>query len=266
MDHLTNLKLGFYDHQLKELPSTGNVLQAQYSCDEVVVYQAYKESIASWAVQHQSLVGAPGFSLKRTSWIKPNFTWMMYRCGWGDKDEVQSNVLAIRLKKSFWDEILVEAVPASYNHEAKNIYKTRDEWQAALRKSKVVMQWDPDHEPFSNNKYPRRAIQLGLRPEFVNRFVVFSSSANTTSAKEDTPSLLQEEQCGLISIEDISDFVRATKKKAFDQSSDKVSNAEKLTFSNADLLTPVEAMYPIPDHLSVYDTSRTVLETDTKST
>jgi hypothetical protein len=44
------------------------------------------------------------------------------------------------------------------------------EWQAALRKSNVVVQWDPDHKPLMNKKYHRRAIQLGIRPDLLKRF------------------------------------------------------------------------------------------------
>jgi len=84
----------------------------------------------------------------------------------------------------------------------------------------VVLQWDPDHEPFTNEKYPRRAIQLGIRSVLLGRFA------------HDT------EDCGIFSIEDITDFVKATKGKAMRQ-------ADPL----ADLWTPVETIYPMPGHL-----------------
>jgi hypothetical protein len=67
------------------LPGKGNVLQAQYIDDHVVVYQARNAKIASWAVKEQCL-GGPDFSSNRVPLIKPNFTWMMYRCGWAEKD------------------------------------------------------------------------------------------------------------------------------------------------------------------------------------
>ncbi|MFT5999906.1 MAG: hypothetical protein ACI81P_002365 [Neolewinella sp.] len=35
---------------------------------------------------HQQL-GGPAFSYQRMSWIKPNFLWMMYRCGWAKKQD-----------------------------------------------------------------------------------------------------------------------------------------------------------------------------------
>jgi hypothetical protein len=93
------------------LPGKGNTPQAQYTDDHVVVYQAYNAKIASWAVKEQCF-GGPNVSFNRVSWIKPNFTWMMYRCGWAEKDLNQECVLAICLKRSFWDEILSCSVSA----------------------------------------------------------------------------------------------------------------------------------------------------------
>jgi hypothetical protein len=54
----------------------------------VVVYQAYKPSIAQFAVENQCL-GGPDFSFNRMSWIKPNFLWMMYRCG-GQRKKIKN--------------------------------------------------------------------------------------------------------------------------------------------------------------------------------
>ena len=33
--------------------------------------------------------------MERMTWIKPSFLWMMYRAGWGKKDENQKRILAI---------------------------------------------------------------------------------------------------------------------------------------------------------------------------
>jgi hypothetical protein len=82
------------------LPDKENTLQAQYTDGHVVVYQAYNAKIASWAVKGQCF-GGPDFSFNKVSWIKPNFTWMKYRCGWAEQDPNQECVLAIRLKWSF---------------------------------------------------------------------------------------------------------------------------------------------------------------------
>lgn len=48
------------------------------------------------------------------SWIKPNFLWMMYRCGWGTKPD-QKIVLAIRLRRTGFDELLAQTVPSRFD-------------------------------------------------------------------------------------------------------------------------------------------------------
>jgi hypothetical protein len=92
------------------------------------------------------------------SWIKPNFLWMMYRCQWGQA-EGQEVVLAIRLRRRFFDSLLVQAAPSSFDAEA---FPSREDWTAAVARSDVRLQWDPDHLP-TGEKCVRRAIQLGLR-------------------------------------------------------------------------------------------------------
>jgi hypothetical protein len=93
------------------------------------------------------------------TWIKPNFLWMMYRCGWATK-QGQEHVLAVWLpRRVFEEEILARAVHSSYVAEA---YGSRPEWELAVKTSDVRLQWDPDHGP-RGNALERRAIQLGLR-------------------------------------------------------------------------------------------------------
>src|SRR4051812_38659558 len=93
-------------------PIVGRHVLAQHDADSVVVYQAYRPSIGSFAAQHQYFGGE--FSLARMSWIKPNFLWMMYRCGWASKDG-QEVVLAIWLARDAFDAILAQAVPSSFD-------------------------------------------------------------------------------------------------------------------------------------------------------
>ncbi len=99
------------------------------------------------------------------SWIKPNFLWMMYRCGWGTKED-QQVVLALLLRREFFDSILDAAVPSSWDRER---YPTEAEWSQAVAASDVRLQWDPDHHP-SGAKLERRAIQLGLRGQTLAAF------------------------------------------------------------------------------------------------
>ncbi|HCN49848.1 MAG TPA: DUF4291 domain-containing protein [Chryseobacterium sp.] len=173
------LKLKKYREQLEDWPQKGHHIMAQYDEEKIVVYQSYKKRIGDFAVKNQYFGG--DFSLERMTWIKPNFLWMMYRNGWGTK-EGQECVLAIYLKLEAFKRYLKNSVYSSYNEK---LGISRDEWHDQVKESSVRLQWDPDHDPFGN-KLERRAIQIGLRGDFIRSF-----------AKDD-----------LIVIEDISDFVK----------------------------------------------------------
>jgi len=105
------------------------------------------------------------FSFQRMSWIKPNFLWMMYRSGWATKHG-QESILAVRLRRSFFDEVLKLAVSSSYEPSE---FPTREDWKTAVSESDVRLQWDPDHDP-SGRPLERKAIQLGLRGEVLRRY------------------------------------------------------------------------------------------------
>lgn len=145
-----------YAAQDARWPTSGRHILARFDESSVVVYQAYRPEIGRFAVEHQYFGGA--FSLGRMSWIKPNFLWMMYRCGWATK-EGQELVLAVRLKRAAFDEILRLAVHSAHVPE---VYGTREAWEKAVAGSDVRLQWDPDHDP-KGRSLERRAIQLGLR-------------------------------------------------------------------------------------------------------
>jgi hypothetical protein len=145
-------------------PSTGKHSLAQTTDDLIVVYQAYKESIATYAVKNQKLSG-PDFSLNRMSWIKPNFLWMMYRSGWASK-KGQDRVLAFWITKAFFDRILDESVFSSFNND---YYKHVDDWRKELNDKEVRLQWDPDHDLYEK-PVERRAIQLGLKGAILEEF------------------------------------------------------------------------------------------------
>lgn len=173
------LKLKKYKEQLKDWPQKGHHIMAQFDDEKIVVYQSYRKEIGQFAIQNQYFGGA--FSLERMSWIKPNFLWMMYRNGWGTKEN-QECTLAIHLKLEAFKRYLENAVYSSYNDELEI---SREEWQNQVKESSVRLQWDPDHDPFWK-KLERRAIQIGLRNGFIKSF-----------AKED-----------ILLIEDISEFVK----------------------------------------------------------
>jgi hypothetical protein len=152
-----------YAEQVKHWPSEGRHILAHYDDQSIVVYQAYRPSIGRFTIEHGYFGG--GFSLSRMSWIKPNFLWMMYRCGWGTK-EGQEIILGLRLQRAFFDSILAQAVQSTYYD---GHFPSRQQWQKALATSAVRLQWDPDHGP-SGAKLERRAVQLGLRGEVLEAF------------------------------------------------------------------------------------------------
>ncbi len=192
-----------YLEQLKRWPASGKHILAQFTAETVTVYQAYRPAIGLFAVKNQRFGGE--FSFNRMSWIKPNFLWMMYRSGWGTK-EGQEITLAIKLRRSAFDEILQQAVHSSYLPE---VYASVESWKARLAQSLVRLQWDPDHDP-AGGKQERRAIQLGLTGEILHHFA----------------------QEWIVSIEDISSFVAEQREQAASG-----------VFAN--LVTPREEVYSI---------------------
>ena len=130
-------------------PKAGKHILATYDDKTIIVYQAFNEQIAAFAATNQTFIGCPGYSMSRMTWVKTNFMWMMYRCGWCKKDSDQSHVLAIRLTFDGFEELLRRAV----NSRAR-----REE----ISNSEVRLQWDPDHSP-CGGKMERRAVQLGIR-------------------------------------------------------------------------------------------------------
>lgn len=179
MNIMKEFKLKKYKEQLQDWPQQGHHIMAQYDDEKIIVYQSYRKEIGEFAVKNQYFGGA--FSLERMTWIKPNFLWMMYRNGWGTK-EGQEYVLAIHLKMEAFKKYLENAVYSSYS---SRLEISGEEWKHQVKESSVRLQWDPDHDP-SGRKLERKAIQIGLRNDFITSF-----------ARED-----------IISIHDISDFVK----------------------------------------------------------
>jgi Domain of unknown function (DUF4291) len=194
-----------YLQQTERWPQTGRVILAQYDADSIVVYQAYSPAIGNFAAQNGYFGG--DFKLSRMTWIKPNFLWMMYRSGWGTKEN-QEVTLAIRLQRTAFDSILSQAVHSVYSPE---LYESEKHWQQAVQDSDVRIQWDPDHSP-TGEKLSRRAIQLGLQ---------------RTAA-------IQYSREWILDIEDISEFVAEQRLYA-------LSNNYKA------LLTPKEQPYEVSD-------------------
>ncbi|MEL6255553.1 MAG: DUF4291 domain-containing protein [Bacteroidota bacterium] len=153
-----------YQNYLDNIPETGKHILIQEAQDRLLFYQAYNHAIANYALENQEL-GGNAYSYNRMSWIKPNFLWMMFRCGWAVKEN-QERVLGIWIKKSDFDCILQEAVYSSFQRE---IYGSEENWKKALAQHEVRLQWDPDHDIYGN-KVERRAIQLGLKGDILKTF------------------------------------------------------------------------------------------------
>uniref|UniRef100_A0A914WJP3 DUF4291 domain-containing protein n=1 Tax=Plectus sambesii TaxID=2011161 RepID=A0A914WJP3_9BILA len=184
------MDITLYCQQAKLWPSRGQHILAHYDDQSIVVYQAYNQQIAKAAVQANNFHAEPvlqaGYSMSRMSWIKTNFLWMMYRSGWASKPN-QTNILAIRISRQGFEEILLNATTQG--------------------SGPVRLQWDPDHTPSGEKITERRAIQLGLRDNMIEKF----------------------SRDFIIRITDITDFAR-------DQAQNAVNSCDSLTM-------PVERVY-----------------------
>ncbi len=152
-----------YVEQARHWPKEGRHILAHYEDESIIVYQAYRPAIGSFAAKHGKFGGE--FSYSRMSWVKPNFLWMMYRSGWGTK-EGQEITLALRLSRRFFESLLAQAIRSSWD---RSMFATEELWSQAVDRSSVRMQWDPDHDP-AGTALERRAIQLGLRREVLEAF------------------------------------------------------------------------------------------------
>lgn len=195
-----------YLEAVERLPKQGQQILAYQQDEQIVVYQAYNHQIADYAVKNQTL-GGTHYSYNRMSWIKPNFLWMMFRCGWASKEN-QEKVLAFWLSKADFESILKQAVFSSFNPA---YHTSHDYWKEELNQKEVRLQWDPDHDPFGG-KLTRRAIQIGMKGIILEAF--------------------GKQQIKLI--EDITDFVKEQKFHVDNRELDKLS-------------VPIETIYQLAD-------------------
>lgn len=180
-------------------------IRAVFSEDTIRVYQAYPHDIADEAVR----LGTFGqrFKMERMTWIKPSFLWMMYRCGWAEKEN-QERVLAIDIKRSAFDHIVQNAVLSTYKEEMGISFS---EWKERIRESEIRCQWDPERDIFGN-PLEYRSLQLGLRGRAVYSYV----------------------NDWIVKIEDITDLVKEL-------------NAKKKSGVDIMPLLPQEKVYPLSE-------------------
>jgi len=159
-------------------------VRALWDSATIRVYQAFSCQIADPALTAQTFVEP--FGRRRMTWIKPSFLWMMYRSGWGLKDDAQRRILAIDITH---EGFLWALQNASLSAGPK-----------LNRSCPVRVQWDPDRD-IHLRRMSRRTIQVGLSGEAVSRYAdewivsihdVTSLAHRLRDSKD--PSLLPEER------------------------------------------------------------------------
>jgi Domain of unknown function (DUF4291) len=138
-------------------------IRAVYGPSTIRVYQAYSDAIAESAIERQTFVSPP-FSMNRMTWIKPSFLWMMYRSGWGRKDDGQKRILAIDITHDGFAWALEHSCPS---HPDPGM--SHDDWRALKEKTPVRIQWDPERD-LHHNPLDHRSIQIGISGEAVRRY------------------------------------------------------------------------------------------------
>lgn len=127
---------------------------------------------------------------------------------WLGRKRNQERVLAFWVDKIDFESILKEAVLSSFNQK---YYDNHDQWKNELNSKEVRLQWDPDHDPFGN-KIERRAIQLGLKGNVLEKF-------GRQQIKK---------------VEDITEFVKQQKQFVDTKQLDKLSVPIETVFKMAD--------------------------------
>ncbi|MDQ1713502.1 MAG: hypothetical protein QOE45_2952 [Frankiaceae bacterium] len=182
-------------------------IRACFDDNTLVVYQAYSSAIADAALTAGAFVRP--FSRTRMTWIKPSFLWMMYRSGWATKHD-QERVLAVRISRDGFAWALSHACLSHYDGA---VHEDEETWREAVRTNPVRVQWDPDRDA-AMNPLCRRAIQVGLSGEAVNRYV----------------------DEWIVSIDDVTPLV---------------AHLRSLPTDRRDELLPEERPYPLPQGLRV---------------
>lgn len=158
------LQLENYEEHERHLPAVGKFVIAQFDRESIIVYQAFNDAIAEYAVVHQRF-GGEAYDFGRMTWLKPSFLWMMYYSGWAKKEN-QENVLAIRLSRKGFDEILRQSVLATWN---KEIFASKKSWEQELDETEVKLQWEPYQDLFGN-KTDRKAVKIGISAGVLQRY------------------------------------------------------------------------------------------------
>jgi hypothetical protein len=128
------------------------------------VYQAFGPVIAERAIAAQTF--EPPFKRSRMTWIKPSFTWMMYRSGWGAKPG-QERILGIDISRSGFEWALSQSCLTEFDAD---LHGSFEGWEAMLRSAPVRVQWDPERT-VKLESLPWRTIQIGLGGRAVDAYL-----------------------------------------------------------------------------------------------
>lgn len=165
------------------------------------------------AIKAQTFVSPP-FKRERMTWIKPSFLWMMYRSGWGTKEN-QEYILSVKIKREGFEWALQNACLSHFDNAG---HATFDDWKKKLQTSPVRIQWDPERDIYMQPLHEQRAVQMGLSGIAVEKYI----------------------DEWIVSIEDIT---------AYAQNIRELIKAGKI--DQAKELLPVERRYPLPDGIQL---------------
>ncbi|KAH7139460.1 hypothetical protein B0J11DRAFT_516853 [Dendryphion nanum] len=202
-------------------PTPYRQIRASYDESTITVYQAYSETIASAAIKHQKLDASPAFSLTRMTWIKPSWAWVLYRSGYSYKDKRQTHILALKLKKDVFEDLLRQAI-LSHKSEMQNADSGRKaKARGEAKPTSVRVQWDPERS-IRLEKLECRSIQIGVPGALVPGFIN-----------------------GIVSIEDVTERARELKRVLDGEGEERVGLEELIGQG----LVPVEKEYEVGEDL-----------------
>ncbi|OEJ26816.1 hypothetical protein AR457_22530 [Streptomyces agglomeratus] len=138
-------------------------IRALHTDTTVTVYQAYAPAIGVPTARDGRFPAA--WKRDRMTWIKPSFLWMMYRCGWGLKQD-QETVLAVEITRDGFEWALRNAC---LSHYSPDLHSDQAAWKQELRQAPARVQWDPERD-VRLNPLPYRSLQLGLAGRAAGRY------------------------------------------------------------------------------------------------
>jgi hypothetical protein len=138
-------------------------IRASFTAETITVYQAYSAHIGLSAARDGRFPAA--WQRDRMTWIKPSFLWMMYRCGWATKDG-QETVLAVEMSREGFAWALSHAC---LSHYRPGLHPERATWKRQLKQAPARVQWDPERDVYLR-PLPYRSLQLGLAGEAAHRY------------------------------------------------------------------------------------------------